>query len=98
MAQAVRWSFTSFAAHHGGELVKPSFTDDTRFLVYQIEKCPETDRLHVQGYVEMHKSKRLTQLNKWYPANHAKSLGNAQQNIDYCTKEGRHEGPWQFGE
>lgn len=94
---AVRWSFSSFAGSHVAELVKPSFTDDIRFLVYQIERAPTTGALHVQGYVEMYKPKRVKGLNKWYPAHHEKSGGNAASNIEYCTKEGRIEGPWQFG-
>lgn len=44
---------------------------------------------HLQGYVELGKRKRFTELSKLNPKIHwEKAKGTKSQNIDYCSKEG----------
>lgn len=73
---------------------------DTKFGVLQLERCPETSRLHIQGYVEFNKSHRVSALQRKWPGIHCeKRKGNRNQAIDYCEKEEtRVSGPFRFGD
>lgn len=83
---ARRWTWTSFAVG-----TPPNFATvkDHRFTIYQEEICPETLRRHLQGYTEFNKPQRLAALKKiWGNSAHfAASVGTAEENIDYCSKE-----------
>lgn len=66
--------------------------DETRvrYIIYQREKCPTTDKLHWQGYVELHKSSRIPGIQKAIgdPKAHIqKRRGTQQQAADYCRKD-----------
>lgn len=69
-----------------------------KYLVYQLEKG-ESGTPHLQGFVHMPNPMRLTGMKKldarahWLPAK-----GSALQNKEYCTKEPRIDGPFEFGE
>lgn len=62
-----------------------------QFCIYGLEKCPTTGKPHLQGYYQFHGKITL----KWYKENicstcHiAPANGTAQQNITYCSKEGK---------
>lgn len=85
------WCFTSFDA------APPQFHEDTRYICYQQEMCPDTGRTHWQGYVEF---------NRKVEFNTAKSIlgervhievrrGTQEQAIDYTKKpETAVEGTW----
>lgn len=49
-----------FTAYRDEYTFKPH--DEVKYLIYQFEKCPTTDRTHIQGYVELNKSVRYTQV------------------------------------
>lgn len=72
-----------------------------RYLVYQLEKCPETGRLHWQAYCEFENTQRYAAVKKLFndeTAHISIPKGNAEQNKTYCTKENtRVEGPWEYG-
>ncbi len=74
------------------------------FYVFQLEKCPETGRLHYQGYMEFDKKYRLSTLRlRWVvvgpPPHFDLRRGTQDQAIEYCSKEEtRMSGPWSFGE
>jgi len=60
-------------------------------IAMQVEKCPETGRLHIQGCIEAETKLRWTefQLNKkmnLFP-HFEKQEGTWAQNVEYCTKE-----------
>jgi len=93
-----RWVYTVYNADN------PTDTSDFtsklrgstsfRGLCHQLEKCPETDRIHLQGYAEWEKPQRLSALKKlsgrahWEPAK-----GTREQCIAYCNKvQTRHSG------
>lgn len=71
-----------------------------KYMVYQVEKCPKTDRLHLQMYVETNNPCSIGSLRKWFPGCHAdKRFGTKEQARDYCMKEEtRVSGPYEFGE
>lgn len=53
------YCFTSFDEN------APTFNEETiRYLVYQREKCPKTEKLHWQGYVEFYKTHRMVGASK----------------------------------
>jgi len=73
-----------------------------KFAVFQLERCPETGRLHLQGYLELTGPRRFTFIkDNWSyfdDAHFEKRRGNRKQAIDYCEKEeSRVRGPWRIG-
>lgn len=92
--QHPNWVFT---VQYGGlnqptlDDVKPAIDQLEKLSSYLVtgkEKAPTTGQLHLQGYVELKKPVRRTQLVKilacfWEPAK-----GTGQQAADYCRKEG----------
>lgn len=74
------------------------------YLVYQLERCPDTGRLHYQGYCELEKEggQRLKWIKTYFKDEkmHIESAhGTGDQCTAYCTKlESRVDGPWTHGE
>lgn len=87
-----RWCYTAYPRECVSEFddferrlrALPEF----RGLVHQLEECPDTGRVHLQGYLELKKPKRLSGLKKiradvhWEPAR-----GSREDCVRYCTKE-----------
>lgn len=73
-----------------------------RYLIYQKELSPTTNKLHWQGYCEFEKSQRYAAVKKMCgddTAHVEAANGTADHNKRYCGKsESRVEGPWEFGE
>lgn len=88
------WCFTSY------DNFRPIAENDIRYTCYQLEKCPQTGREHIQGFIQFNKKMRLSALKKINATAHwEKSRGNFKQNYAYCTKEdSRIDGPWEYGE
>ena len=61
----------------------------TRYLVAGKETCPDTDRLHLQGYVYFENARSLRRIKRagGRRINLRPARGNSKQNRDYCTKE-----------
>lgn len=84
-----------------------SAIDGINYHICQIEKCPETGRLHVQGYLQTVKPMRLRGVQTLLssPVHLAKPFGSLEQNRIYCTEENtkrkgflpRVAGPWEIG-
>lgn len=79
--------------------------DPVENLVYQFERSPDTDRLHVQGYVYFKNARGMNGVKKWLNDNSAHleiAKGSKQDNFKYCTKlESRADpdmDPYVFGE
>lgn len=79
-------------------------TDGVSYLVFQLEEG-ENGTPHFQGYIRFAAKKRFSTVKRWFEeistfhgAHIEKSKGSEQQNKDYCTKEPRLEGPYEFGE
>lgn len=89
------WCWTSF------EVNPPDWDMDYMcYMIYQKELCPDTQRIHWQGYVEFTKKIGLAAV-KSHLGNkiHAEiRKGSQEEAIDYCTKEDtRIEPPVTFG-
>lgn len=74
--------------------------EDIRYVVWQREQCPETGRLHCQGYVQFRKQVRLGRACELLGGGlHVEvARGSALRCREYCTKEEtRVEGPFEKG-
>lgn len=106
MAQSRRWCWTSFdttlAAALQSKEVKSGPRPQMKFLVFQEETCPETQRPHLQGYTEFTTGVRRAAFQRWLGDNVAHcdaAKGSGPENVTYCTKEdSRRAGPWTLGE
>jgi len=69
----------------------PSRSGDIRFCIYQLERSPTSNRLHLQGYVEFRKSVRVRQCQRIIGASqrlHVETRrGTRQGAIEYCSKD-----------
>lgn len=91
------WIFTSFNLDINTEEVD----ELVRYLAWQVEKCPETGKKHIQGYIELHKPRRLNAMKELLgdeKIHLEKRRGTREQARDYCMKEEtRIEGPYEYG-
>lgn len=96
--------FTAFleAEQTDQDVLIPSEWPDVVYCVWQLELCPETHRLHHQGYVEFSDQKRYDWVHKHcdgLETAHLEPRGGTQDAaIAYCMKKESHvDGPWEFG-
>lgn len=93
---------------HGFEEYTGDITTDDLFkklnatyMVYQIEECPETKKLHMQAYCEFANPRSVSGIQKVMPGVHSeKRKGTSSEAADYCKKnDTRYEnlGPYEFG-
>lgn len=74
--------------------------DRIRFMVFQVEKCPETGRYHIQGYIKFFKNQTLKMIKKILGDEkaHLEIARNEAALKNYSMKEeSRVEGPWIYG-
>lgn len=79
---------TSFALD-GFVLPSPSEENAVRYAIAQRECCPDTQRTHIQAYVEFHRPVRLTHVQRVLgdPTAHCEPRrGSRDQARDYCRK------------
>jgi len=58
-----------------------------RYAIAQIERCPSSQRLHIQGYLEFKDSKRKGTIYKMYPCHLEYRKGSRDDARDYCRKK-----------
>lgn len=62
---------------------------DYSYLCYGLEKCPNTGREHLQGYIYFKNAKSFSAVKKLLPTQHLeRSNGSTADNVKYCSKEG----------
>lgn len=88
-------------SEHG--LLTAGLPPRAKYIVYQLEECPSTGRLHLQGYVQLEKKARLAQVKEVLmdPAAHLEvARGTPAENKAYCTKAETRVGeePYEYGE
>jgi len=73
---------------------------DIDYLVCQVERCPDTGRVHLHAYIQFSRNKRLAALKKLNArADWEVRRGTHEQAKAYCTKtESRVNGPWELGQ
>lgn len=80
----------------------PKRWPDVQYCVYQLERAPETGRLHLQGYIEFKNRKKFTTVKNMIPAlagaHFEARKGTCDEARTYCMKEdSRVAGPWESG-
>lgn len=103
MAQARRYCFTVFEGMDWLIANYKYLPENVTFIIFQKEKCPDTERVHLQCYAELKSPTKLSTFQNYFkPCGkfHVESAnGNSEKNILYCSKESsRIEGPWRHGE
>lgn len=90
------WCFT--LNNPNGQL-EPDEWPDLKYLIWQEESAPDTGTRHYQGYAEFSKPKRLAAVRRILPHGHWEPRrGTRDQARDYCRKQERVDGPWEFGQ
>jgi len=103
MARALHWCFTWFDEWDESSDDDPACLYDStvmEYIVYQLERCPETSRLHIQGFVSFKQRCRLAKAKGYLnSAVHLeKANGSFKQASDYCKKGSSYvKGPWEYG-
>lgn len=69
------------------------------YMLYQVERCPTTQRLHLQMFVQFKNQVRLPTLAGVFPGCHAEPCrASEKDNERYCSKcDSRIAGPWTYG-
>lgn len=58
-----------------------------KYAIFGREKCPETGKPHLQGFVSCNQQKLLTTMKKLFPRAHLEiTKGTPKHNKDYCSK------------
>lgn len=72
----------------------------SRYVVWQLEKCPTSLKCHFQIYIQLKNQMRFSGIKSLLPGAHIEgACGDPISNKKYCTKdESRIDGPWEFGE
>lgn len=94
-AEADDWCLNATDAHLPVSPVGPSY------WVYQVEVCPETNRVHLQGfsYYENAVSLRRAKLDVAPTAHVERARGTVEENINYCSKsDSAIQGPFEHGQ
>jgi hypothetical protein len=101
MAASRRWCFTifpfeNFEQYPWAEDIEtlPKHPKE-RYCVWQLEVCPTSGNYHVQGYVELSATVRLSSMVSWIPGGHYEvAQGPREACKQYCMKqETRLDGP-----
>lgn len=91
------WTFTSY----NNLEFRPYQDNMVQYCICQKERCPQTGREHIQGYIYTYNPTRMASIQTYLQDNTAHlehSKGNPQQNKAYCSKlESRVDGPWEYG-
>lgn len=98
--QSIYYSFTWFEyTLEQIEQIEHILRHETDWYVFQEEKCPTTNKLHIQGTLKFKKRKRLTELKKLLSNSvHWESTKSVKASLAYCSKENTRCGKqWIFG-
>lgn len=77
------WVFTSFNEQ------TPDSELNAKYIAYAQETCPTTDKKHWQGFVALANAMTMSALKKKVNWHLEAMKGNIQQNVDYCSKQGK---------
>lgn len=92
------WTFTAWPETF--PITLPELQHGATYYIVNLEKCPSTGRMHLQGYIQFDTKKRMETVKKiWGNTTRcAVSEGSDEQNYAYCSKtDSRVDGPWERG-
>nr|QJI53466.1 MAG: replication-associated protein [Cressdnaviricota sp.]QKN88867.1 MAG: replication-associated protein [Cressdnaviricota sp.]QKN88881.1 MAG: replication-associated protein [Cressdnaviricota sp.] len=91
---ARRWCYTLFANDEDDYTNLDDFERSLRGhpafrgLCHQLEQCPTTSKVHLQGYVEFEKPQRMAAIKRYSSTVHLETAkGSREHCIRYCTKD-----------
>lgn len=93
------WLFTLYGENLGGESI-PWVPTKMTYMTFQLEKCPTTQRLHLQGVLRMKDVTTMATVKRVleHPTIHLVATNNLEHGIKYCNKERtKVSGPWTHG-
>lgn len=103
------WTITVYTV--GGEDIQEDWEHEEKFLslfdneqlmgwMFQLERCPNTQRLHYQGFFLFQNARAFNVVRDLVAPHHVEKMaGRVSQNIIYCGKEeSRVAGPWRGGD
>lgn len=97
---ARHWAITDFEVDTFRQRVE-SCQDKISYIMWSLEKCPSTGRLHQQGFITLKTPLRRTGVQHLLsnPGLHLeKCIGGLDHNMKYVSKSATHvEGPWEIG-
>ena len=89
--QVSRKSFYCFTLFNY-ETIEVEFNRQLKLIskkyIYGREICPTTNKKHLQGFIALKKPMRITELKLSGNPHLSACLGNEEQNIKYCSKDG----------
>lgn len=85
----IRWVWTLYLSKAPKGLTFDRKDDNLQYLVCQVERCPETKKLHYQGYVEFKKNMKRDAVKKWFRNKtvHVEWARYREEAKNYCFKE-----------
>lgn len=107
MSRSRNYMFTYFPNELDDDaylLLDPSLWDNVKYCIYQYEMCPDTTRVHIQGYIEFNdgltlKAVRSRMADQCPNAHFEVRHGTQAEAIAYCSKEEtRLDGPYKYGD
>ncbi len=81
--KTTRWAFTAYEAQWDLFKTMPECIAEWG---WQTEKCPDTERLHYQGFLRTKRQVRFSQMKKDFPGVHIEVAKNWQALMNYCKK------------
>lgn len=101
MSACKHWVYTLFTQEDNGtaftDLLRQLYDDDLiTFAAHQLERCPESDRLHLQGTLSLPDKLRLQQVKHLLDSSRvrlAPRRGTPTQAFEYATKEATRADP-----
>lgn len=81
--KTTRWAFTAYQDQWDLFKTMPECVAEWG---WQTEKCPDTERLHYQGYIRTKRQVRFSQMKKDFPGVHIEAAKNWQALLNYCKK------------
>lgn len=82
--KTTRWAFTAYEGQWGLFATMPPLIAEWG---WQQEVCPETKRLHYQGYIRTARQVRFNQIQITLPGVHVKPAKNWDALLNYCKKK-----------
>jgi len=98
-----KWCFTAWEINEDPLDIcwlNVKYDDQVVFLVYQIEKAPDTGTLHAQGVVWFKNPRFLQGVKRYFESDtmHLEPCKYWDASVEYCTKEETREaGPFKYG-
>lgn len=83
--QFYRWALTIYDEN---ELNVMKENENIKYWIYGVEKCPSTNRIHYQSYIELKVKKTFNSIKKVFNKAHIEpAIKPAAANIKYCMKD-----------